>query len=105
VSENKTRLVAAGPPGREPGGLLRQRGLPGLEAADGDDLVLGPDLDGEGAGPSTQNGEGAVVERLQSWDDAATTDPDEGGGEELGWKLAGQLDARVVPRQGNSRGI
>jgi hypothetical protein len=28
-----------------------------------------------------QNGEGAVVERLKGWNDAATTDLDEGGGE------------------------
>jgi hypothetical protein len=24
-------------------------------------------------------------------------DPDEGGGEQLGWQLAGQLGARIVP--------
>ncbi len=36
---------------------------------------------------------------------ATTMDPDEGGGEELGWQLAGQLDARIVPRQRRSRGI
>jgi hypothetical protein len=29
-SEKETRLVAAGPPGCEPGGLLQQRGLPGV---------------------------------------------------------------------------
>jgi hypothetical protein len=32
-SENETRLVAAGPPGCEPGGLWRQRRLPGVESA------------------------------------------------------------------------
>ncbi len=56
------------------------RGRAGLEAADGDDLVPGPDSDGEGAGPTAQDGVGAVVERLKGWDDAAPTDPDEGGG-------------------------
>jgi hypothetical protein len=54
-----------------------------LEAADGDDLVQGPDLDGEGAGSAAQDGVGAVVERLKGWDDAALTDLDEGGGEEV----------------------
>jgi hypothetical protein len=34
-----------------------------------------------------QNGVGAFVEWLERWDHAATTDPDEGGGEELGWTL------------------
>jgi hypothetical protein len=32
-SENKTRLVAAGPPGREPGGLPQRRGLPDVVSA------------------------------------------------------------------------
>ncbi len=32
-SENETRLVAARLPGREPGGLPRQRGLPGVASA------------------------------------------------------------------------
>jgi hypothetical protein len=61
-----------------------------LKAADGDDLVSGPDSDGEGAGPVVQNGVGAVVEWLEGWDDAAPMDPDKGGGEELGWQLAGR---------------
>jgi hypothetical protein len=30
-------------------------------------------------------------------------DPDEGGGEQLGWQLAGQVSARIVPRQRRSR--
>ncbi len=37
-----------------------------------------------------QNGVGALVDRLERGDHAATTDPDEGGGEELWWQLAGQ---------------
>ncbi len=32
-SENKTRLVAARPPGHEPGGLPRRHGLPGVASA------------------------------------------------------------------------
>jgi hypothetical protein len=42
---------------------------------------------------------------VERWDYAAMTDPDEGGREELGWQLAGQLDAGIVPRQRRSRGI
>jgi hypothetical protein len=77
----------------------------GLDAADGDNLVPGPDWDGEGAGSAVQNGVEAIVECLEQWNDAATTDPYEGGGEELGWQLAGQLGARIVPRQGKGRKI
>ncbi len=44
-------------------------------------------MDGEGAGPAAEDGVGAVVERLKGWDDAAPTDPDEGGGEEVAWQL------------------
>jgi hypothetical protein len=56
-----------------------------------------------------QNRVGAVVERLKGWSDAAPTDPDEGGdeqlGEKLGCQLAGQLSARIVPRQRRSRNL
>jgi hypothetical protein len=78
-------------------------GRASLEAADGDDLVLGPDSDGEGAGSASQVSVGADVERLKGWDDAAPTDPDKGGGEEVTWQLVWQLGARIVPRQRNSR--
>jgi hypothetical protein len=76
-----------------------------LEMADGDDLVPGPDSDGEGAGPAAEDGVGAVVERLKGWDDAAPTDPDEGGGEEVAWQLVRQLGARIVPGQTDSRNM
>jgi hypothetical protein len=75
------------------------RGRASLEAADGDHLVPRPDSDGEGAGFTAQNGVGAVVEQLKRWNQAAPMDPDEGGGEQLGWQLAGQVGARIVPRQ------
>ncbi len=77
----------------------------GLEATDGDGLVPGPDLGGEGADSAAQNGVGTIVEQLERWNDAAPTDPDERGGEELCWQLAGQLDTRFVPRQGKSGNI
>ncbi len=48
---------------------------------------------------------GAIVEQLKGWNDAAMTDPEEGGGEQLGWQLAGQLSARIVPRQRRSRNM
>jgi hypothetical protein len=53
---------------------------------DGDDLVPGPDSDGEGAGSTAQNG----VEQLERWDDSAMMDLEVGGREELGWQLAGR---------------
>ncbi len=59
-----------------------------LEVADGYNLVPVPDSDSEGAGSAAQDGVWAVVERLKGWDDAAPTDPDDGGGEELAWQLA-----------------
>ncbi len=74
-------------------------GRAGLEAADGDDLVQGPNSNSEGAGSAAENGTGAVIYRLEGWDDATTTDSDKGGREELGWQLTGQLGARIVPRQ------
>jgi hypothetical protein len=81
------------------------RGRASLEAADGDNLVPGPDSDGQGAGSAAQDGIGAVVERLKGWDDAAPTNPDEGGGEEVAWQLVRQLGARIVPRQRNIRNM
>jgi hypothetical protein len=65
----------------------------GLEVADGDDLVQGPNMYGEGAGSPAENSEGAVVEGLERRDGAVALDPDEAGGEELGWQFAGQLGA------------
>jgi hypothetical protein len=85
-----------------------RRGIHGrasLTAADGNHLVPRPDSDGEGAGASAQNRVGAIVERLKGWKQAAPTDPDEGGEEQLGWQLARQLGARIVPRQRRSRNI
>jgi hypothetical protein len=32
-------------------------------------------------------------------------DPDEGDKEQLGWQLAGQVGARIVPRQRRSRNM
>ncbi len=85
-----------------------RRGVHGrasLEAADGDDLVPGPNSNCEGVGSAVQKGVGAVVERLKGWDDAAPTDTDEGVGEEVAWQLVRQLGARIVPKQRNSRNM
>jgi hypothetical protein len=49
-------------------------------------------------GATAQNRVGAVVERLKGGNDAAPTDPDKGGSEQLGW----QLGSRIVPRQRRS---
>ncbi len=81
------------------------RGRASLKAADGNHLVPRPDSDDEGAGTAAQNRVGVVVERLKGWNQAALTDPDKGGGEQLGWQLAGQLGARIVPRQRRSRNM
>jgi hypothetical protein len=81
------------------------RGRASLEAADGNHLVPRPDSDGEGAGAAAQNRVGAVVERLKGWNQAAPMDPDEGGREQLGWQLAGQVGAGIVPRQRRGRNM
>ncbi len=60
----------------------------GLELADGDDHVLGPDSNGEGAGAMAQNGIWAIVGLLQGWDDAAAVHPDEGG-----WSTGSSCDS------------
>jgi hypothetical protein len=56
-----------------------------FKAADGNHLVMRPDSDGEGAGAVVQDSVGAVVERLKGWNQAAPTDPDKGGREQLVW--------------------
>jgi hypothetical protein len=60
------------------------RGRTGLQAADGNDLVSGPDPQGEGAGAAADDGKGAIVQQLERQNSAAAADPDEAGGEELG---------------------
>ncbi len=81
------------------------RGQASLEVADGDHLVLRPNSDGEGARAAAQDCIGAVVEQLKGWNQATPTDPDERGGEQLGWQLAVQVGARIVPRQRRSRNM
>ncbi len=68
----------------------------GLEAADGDNLIPRPNPDGEGAGSPPHSGVGAVVGAVERQDDVATTQPDEGGAQQLGR----QLDTGIVPGQG-----
>jgi hypothetical protein len=100
-------------PGREPGGLPRRRGLPGVASAAVQALrrltattsSRDPTLMVKERGAAAQDRVGAVVERLKGWNQAAPTDPDEGGGEQLGWQLAGELGARIVPRQRRSRNM
>jgi hypothetical protein len=64
----------------------------GLEAADGDDLVLRPNSDGEGAGFSLQDGLGAIAGAVERQDNATAAQPDEGGAQQLclaAWPAAG----------------
>jgi hypothetical protein len=72
----------------------------GLEAADGDDLVLRPS-DDERAGSMPQDGVGAVERR----ENTAATQPDKGGEQQLVWQLGWQLDAGIVSGQGKRRSI
>ncbi len=55
------------------------RGCTGLEAADGDNLVSGPDLQREGATAAVDGRVGAIVQRLEQRHGAAAADPDEVG--------------------------
>jgi hypothetical protein len=56
-------------------------------------------------GTAAQNHIGAVKERMKGWNDAASTDPEKGGGEQLSCQLAGQVSDRIVPRQRRSRNM
>ncbi len=59
------RLGACPAVGRDDADCRRGvRNRTGLQAADGDDLVSGPNLHGEGAGAAADGGELAVVQRL-----------------------------------------
>ncbi len=61
----------------------------GLKPAEGDDLVQGPDSDGEGACPATQDDIGAIVGALQGRDEATMACPQRGhGGGRQGARLA-----------------
>ncbi len=85
-----------------------RRGVHGgarLQAADGDDFLPGPNLQREGAAAAAEDGVGAVIQRSERRHGAAAADPDQGGGEELGWQLAGQAGARIVPGQRVNRSI
>jgi hypothetical protein len=76
-----------------------------LEVTDGDHLIPRPDSDGKGMGAAAQDRIGAVEERLKGWNQASPRDLDKGGGEKLGWHLAVQVGARIVPRQRRSRNM
>jgi hypothetical protein len=117
-SENKTSLVAAGPPGCAaagvssapgPGGLCTARhgirGRPCLETAHSDDLRLRPDLEGEGTGSQAEDGVKAVLERVGGGDNTTVPGPDEAGAEEISWELTRQLAAQIVSGQRKHRSI
>ncbi len=81
------------------------RGRARLQAVDGDDLLSGPNLECEGAATAADDGVGAVVKRLEQRHSAAAADPDQAGGEEAGWQLAGQARAGMVPGERKSSSI
>ncbi len=55
----------------------------GLELADEDDLIPGPDWDGEGAGAAAQEGVGAIIGPLQGQDHVRVTTVDGQSGRQL----------------------
>ncbi len=73
-------------------------------AIHGDDLLLLPDLEGEGAGPLSEDGVGGVVEGVERRNHTTAPDPNEAG-VEISRELAGQLATQIVPWQGKSRSI
>ncbi len=83
------------------------RGSAHLQAADGDDLLPGPDLHREGVAAAADDGVGPIVQRSKQRHGTAAEDPDQPGGEELGRQLAGQVKtgAGVMPGQRKSRSI
>ncbi len=54
-----------------------------LEAAQGDDLLLRPNPEGEGMGSLAEDVLGAVIVRVEWGDDASTPEPDEEGAGEI----------------------
>jgi hypothetical protein len=127
-SENKTCLVAAGPPGWAVAGMTvtpgarrsaavswaARHGVHGrarLEAAHGDDLLPQPNLESECAGSQVEDGVGTIVERVERGDHATAPDPDEAGAEEISWELAWcrelpwQLVTQIASGQRKSRSI
>ncbi len=60
-------------------------GCTSLQAADGENLFSGPDLQREGAAAAADGGEGAVVQLLERRNSAAAADPEQAGGYELGF--------------------
>jgi hypothetical protein len=52
-----------------------------LQVTGGDNLVLGPNSDGEGVGSTAQDSVLAVRRAAEGCDDSAPTDPDRGGGQ------------------------
>ncbi len=109
------RLAAAEPPGRfarRSAAAARTAGCgacgrTGLQAADIDDLLSGPDPKRKGAGATAENGEGAIVQQLEWQNGVAAADPDYAGGVELSRQLAGQVETGtgITPGQRKSRSI
>jgi hypothetical protein len=77
----------------------------GLEPADRDDLVLGPNPDGDGAGPVVQDNVGAAVRVLQRWEDAAVAHPDEGGVQDVCRELSGSWHPKLCLQGREKAGV
>jgi hypothetical protein len=78
----------------------------GLQMAGGDDLVLRPDSEGEGAWTVAKHDVQAIVGPLERRNRAAAVHPDKEGSEEVSRQLVWQQAACVVfARQSKSRNI
>jgi hypothetical protein len=60
---------------------------------DCDNFLSGPDPQHEGAAAAAEDGVWAIVQQLERRHGAAAADPDEAGGEEVGWQqfLVGKI--------------
>ncbi len=92
-----TGMIALLVPGSQPhstwDNLLGSVICAGLQMDGGDDLLLRPDLEGEGALTAAKHGKGAVIGPLEWQNSTAVAHPDEGGVEEVSRQLVWQLAA------------
>ncbi len=110
-SENETRLVAGRPGGQlvwlpqlcwMVGPATRENRLSHiinaeLEVAGGDDLLLVPDLNCEGASAVRDQAPGRGHRRgAQELEDSATAHPDHGGAQESRWELVWRLLSQIM---------
>jgi hypothetical protein len=87
-----TRLIAGASGAARHGVHGRAR----LEVVHGNDLLLLPKLEDEGAGYMMEDSVGTVVEGVERGNHTAALDPDKASIEEVSLKLAGQPATRAI---------